>query len=100
LGGLDFFIAKLANSNVGINEIANEKAITVYPNPSSDKITVSFSSNEKGELQILNLSGQLIFYKEINSMREEIDVSKLPAGVYLITATNATRKLENVFLKQ
>jgi len=99
-GGLDFFIAKLANSNVGINEIANEKAITVYPNPSSDKITVSFSSNEKGELQILNLSGQLIFYKEINSMREEIDVSKLPAGVYLITATNATRKLENVFLKQ
>jgi hypothetical protein len=83
-----------------INEIENEKAITVYPNPSSDKITVSFSSNEKGMLQVLNALGQLIYSKEINSSMEEIDVSQFTNGIYLIITTSATQKLESVFLKQ
>lgn len=95
-----FTVTKSCRENSFDGNTISENILTVYPNPSSGKITVSFPSGEKGELQILNLLGQIVFSKEINSAREEIDVGNFPNGLYLITLAAGTQKFESKFLTE
>lgn len=82
------------------DEFVGQISFQIYPNPASHKIVITFQSNAKGELQILNLVGQIVFSKEINSTTEEIDVSKFQNGIYLITVATSIHKIESKFLKQ
>lgn len=99
-GVFDYWIVKLTSDTAtGIASISNP-FISVYPNPASDKITLTFSSSEKKEIQMTNTLGQIVFDEEINSTKEEIDVSEFPAGIYVVSAQTSVQKIENKFLKQ
>jgi len=78
----------------------SKNIFSVFPNPGSNKITLSFSSSEKKQIKITNTLGQIVFAEEINSAREEIDVSEFPAGMYVVSVQTATHKIERKFLKQ
>jgi parallel beta-helix repeat protein len=58
----------------------------VFPNPASGKLNILFfGKNLKQQLYLMNSLGQIITSIPIKSgEREEIDVSKLPNGLYLI----------------
>jgi hypothetical protein len=74
--------------------------MTVFPDPSSIKIILSFSSPEKKQIHVTNTLGQIVFAEEINSAKEEIDVSEFPAGMYVVSAQTAMQKIEKKFLKE
>lgn len=75
----DFYFEHFSYNGSGINSIS-ENAIRIYPNPASDVLYVEGSENAK--VMLTSVSGKVIRSEEnINSM----DVSALPAGVYLIT---------------
>ncbi|HYV90246.1 MAG TPA: T9SS type A sorting domain-containing protein, partial [Chitinophagales bacterium] len=84
----------------GVQNISFENYFGIYPNPSSGKITLTFSASEKTEIQIANTLGQVVFSEKINSAREEIDVSEFPAGMYVVSAQTSSQKIERKFLKQ
>jgi len=83
--GNEFFIDDLSFTfTVGINETnANNKNINIYPNPATDKITIS--SNEKiNTIEIYNMIGENV-YTISNpgiSASNEIDVSNFKKGIY------------------
>jgi len=84
-----------------VNDVSSgNNSLLIFPNPSSDKITLSFSPNEKSGIQITNTLGQIVFAEKINAGKEEIDVSRFPAGIYLITIETSSEKFEGKFLKQ
>jgi len=76
--------------NVGLNENENLPELSVYPNPASGTVQVKFFVADKAnlELEIINLTGQSVFAKTYAAFNgaylEEIDISKLPSGVYFI----------------
>jgi len=61
----------------------------VYPNPCQEKLTLHCSAlgTRHSELEVINLSGNVV-YKEENTRSGEaeitVDVSHLPAGLYLV----------------
>jgi hypothetical protein len=57
--------------------------VNLYPNPNSGKFT--FESNYSGKYSIVNNIGQVIFEFEMNSDKQEINLSKLSSGVYSIS---------------
>ena len=59
--------------------------ISIYPNPSSGIFILGYIQN--GELKIYNLQGQLVLQKEIHSVRETLDLSNYPTGMYLVEVT-------------
>jgi uncharacterized repeat protein (TIGR01451 family) len=57
--------------------------ISVFPNPTADEINI-FSGNQIDEIQVLDITGKVIFSKESDRFNEIIDLSHLAKGVYLI----------------
>jgi hypothetical protein len=71
-----------------------EKEIHSYPNPFTDRLTISFPEAVSGEykLEIVNLQGQVLF--TLNEKADLIrslqinDLRKLSAGIYIVRVSN------------
>ncbi|GEM_PF-888925 len=60
-----------------------------YPNPTTGLITIETPGNQiKGLLSIFNLSGQEILEKIISKQTTQLDISHLPAGIYILKVEN------------
>jgi hypothetical protein len=77
----------------GIAEIKSEIGINLYPNPVNDILNIELlsTSNEDIEINISNISGQII-YKESQTINNgmnnfRIDVSSYPGGMYFVQVT-------------
>jgi Secretion system C-terminal sorting domain/Reeler domain len=60
---------------------------TIYPNPATTQLTIT-SHNTSADINIFNLSGQLVFTHHSYTDKTNIDISTLPAGTYIIRINN------------
>ncbi len=73
-----------------VSNIENDFQFSVFPNPTNDKITIQFNHEITNEfdLQIIDLTGKVVFLKKINSSNslEEIQLQELgaKAGIYWV----------------
>ncbi len=89
--------------NVGIDEVANNINLAVYPNPSNGIVTLSINTTNINELEIkiMNLQGQIVFAKNnfdnVSIINELLDLSSNAKGIYFIRVTSdkgiVTRKM-------
>jgi large repetitive protein len=70
---------------VGKERVQAEKGITIYPNPSHDRITIS--TEKPVEISIFNALGGLIDRFELNGSRE-LYIGNLANGVYFLQTNN------------
>ncbi|TKG90730.1 T9SS type A sorting domain-containing protein [Puteibacter caeruleilacunae] len=83
---------ELGNGNVKDNMLSEDlsstllgKSIKVYPNPTSGALKVDVAGNVKnGLLMIYSIKGSLIVKKPVHTGVTNIDLTKHPAGVYLM----------------
>jgi len=79
--------------NIGIDQIKDVSSkINMYPNPSSNSITIQ-SAIELGTVNIYNSLGKVVLQTKSKNMQEQIDVSKLAAGIYTVLAQGKYMKL-------
>ena len=74
----------------------------VYPNPAATSIKVYFEYDERWigkKMEIVDMSGRVVFNKIIGSKIETIDVNRFNAGVYFIRAENDGERLRTKFVK-
>lgn len=96
-----FSLAPLYKYWVGQNEIiATENSLRVFPNPSNHQLTVKSEKfqNENLHYQIYNLVGQEML-KGDYKINEQIDVSGLSNGVYIIIVNNKHQQFSTKFIK-
>jgi Secretion system C-terminal sorting domain len=71
-----------------LNGGSNNNDITIYPNPSSDFITIDISGNNSSDnfdLEIYNSSGQIVYNEKQIHRKHKIDLKpNFSAGVYTI----------------
>jgi N-acetylneuraminic acid mutarotase/predicted GH43/DUF377 family glycosyl hydrolase len=58
--------------------------VRLYPNPANDIINIGIENTNSATIEIYNVSGRLVFSKEVNSKVEKIDVSGLSKGMYFV----------------
>ncbi|HET9277032.1 MAG TPA: zinc-dependent metalloprotease family protein [Flavitalea sp.] len=78
---------------------ANGAKMKLFPNPAGEMINVSLEGmNAKAEIKVYNIMGNLVMRQITNKTNTQINVSKLPAGVYMVSTSdgNATRNLKFV----
>jgi hypothetical protein len=66
----------------GVEEMNENNSISVYPNPSTNGLTIE--SPQKSTIEILNIQGQTILQQQIQQGKTNIDMSGLSKGVYIL----------------
>ncbi len=81
------------NSVLGVQNVSGKDLYYIlYPNPSNDYIRIKSLKGEKINVSIYATDGKQLLNGQYSS-DQNIDVSRLNSGVYLIKANNQTFKL-------
>ena len=84
----------------GISEKQHSK-LCCYPTPATNNITFETSGNAtKSQLSVLNLNGQELITRLVTEPTTQIDISMLPAGVYVVRLTNENTVQVGKIIKQ
>lgn len=100
---LDSLGCDIANCSVGITEeMPNEFVFTLYPNPAQDVLHIETTYNkEQTILYIYDITGKEIRQTSIKSNYQQLNISTLPAGLYLCRLTQGDFNIKTIkLLKQ
>jgi hypothetical protein len=80
------FHPKIGNS---INDYSgkNKHFLNLYPNPVSEKVTISTDMTGHSVISIYNLQGQILLQQQVQQGKTDIDISELAKGVYIVRLT-------------
>ncbi len=84
-GNYDIWLVKLS-AEVGIDEIAEQKIFSVYPNPASNQINVKVDVNLIGSVYtVYDNMGKRVLSGQINAENTVIELGFLSGGLYLFS---------------
>ena len=90
-GGLTFTSAGMSTTDIA----SSGPSFNVYPNPIKDRITLEINSSKQGSANryvIYDVQGNVIVQKELGTSLERyvenVDLSSLPSGLYVVTLTS------------
>lgn len=58
--------------------------VRVFPNPTSDNVTIQSMTSSIQEIQLFDLTGKLIHARPVNSETITLDMQSYPAGIYSV----------------
>ena len=73
--------------STGLNNINYENRLKIFPNPATDIININCTEKQIIKMQVYNAIGECVIQKELNNYTNQIDVSFLPKGIYVIKLT-------------
>ncbi|MES2566887.1 MAG: T9SS type A sorting domain-containing protein [Bacteroidota bacterium] len=97
----DMFIAKLKVMDiVGIPDFELKKDYSMYPNPSSGIISVSLEMSDVTKVCVYDLLGNCVYDKKKKQDEQDINLSGLAKGVYLLELTSDKQKISKKIVLQ
>jgi hypothetical protein len=83
-------------------EITSNSLLKVYPSPATDVLNVSVLGEVtgKGSLKIVDVNGVVVLQQKISNSPQQVDISRLARGVYMIKTDNGESVLSSKFVKQ
>jgi hypothetical protein len=86
--------------NVGVEEIALENQLNIYPNPVTDVLNVQWNNtNETANLSIRDLSGRLVHSERVANGNAALNLSGLASGNYILELQKGDRTLRKQMVK-
>lgn len=89
-------VLMLYNGIASVQNINSEAMPYVYPNPADDVLFID--SDQALEIQIFNLNGKLVLKQQL--LNRQIDISGLPAGIYILEVQDDDLTEQIKFVKQ
>ena len=82
--------------SVGIKETALNISLSVFPNPTSDYLTLKVEdyNNEALNYTLLDEQGRLVFNEQITTQDTQVAMSTLARGAYFINVLQANKKIQ------
>ena len=95
----DFFQAFLDNST-SVSDFSTPIDVVAFPNPTEDQITFQSMTEEIVSIQIVDLSGKILFQVSDKQFKNTISVSFLSSGIYFAHVTTTQSKGTIKFIKR
>jgi hypothetical protein len=87
---------------IGIEELWKQAdAVKLYPNPATSQLSLKVSDqilNEQPVYSVVNFAGQTIETGKLTAQNQQIQVSELPAGIYLLQLNAGNQQLTRKFV--
>lgn len=93
--GTNFVICVRGNPSLSLNTIEPHTSIKITPNPSSDFVSISFSSyTSSAKIEIADASGRIVLNREIviNSNEYLLATEGISEGIYYLSIINGNNK--------
>jgi hypothetical protein len=90
----------LGDATNAIDDIDDAWHVTLYPNPSNDKVQLTFNAVGPTQLQVLTTDGKILQKVQTAEPTITLDVNNLAQGVYFIQLENGGKSLMVKFIKQ
>jgi len=101
-GVFDNYVAKASATDtlLGINEvIASKDSFKVFPNPTEGIVNISTSDNIKiNSVSITDMKGRVV--KEFSNINDQINISDLSAGMYMMNISSDQGSVTKKIVKQ
>ena len=92
ISGTNGFTLVRDNSSLGSSDTELEN-FNLYPNPAKNKLTINSKNDPLKQIEVFNVLGQRIINLNFSSsLSENIDISSLNTGMYLVKINNLTTK--------
>ncbi|RKR10221.1 putative secreted protein (Por secretion system target) [Flavobacterium sp. 90] len=93
----NFYLPETKNLSTGDFDV-EKSTVTLYPNPSNDKFTVS--APENSIVSVISAEGKIILEQKTTTENTEINLANYSSGLYLIKITNGNKSItKKVLLK-
>jgi uncharacterized protein (TIGR02145 family) len=97
---LAFSIRCISDPTTKTEDIGYQENLKMYPNPATDKIVIDLDGKQNQNLYIYNFIGELMLQRELGIGRNEINISSLVAGMYIIKVSCADGTLYQKIIKE
>lgn len=86
-------ILKTTNGSLGIPGMNVINTTNIYPNPVNGSLTIDLNSNQqlKSDIQICNISGQIVLQQEIFANKAILELGEISSGIYILKIANSQR---------
>lgn len=85
----------------GVNQLSDEQQWTLYPNPTSGKVKLTFGKVPQKEtyLTVVDVTGRVVLKQLVQNKEENIDLSGNPRGNYFVKTSLNDGKVQRIVLK-
>jgi len=102
------YVTVLDDPNTAVSDLLENKSLSIYPNITSDEVTVEFkegwSDTKSINIKLYSLLGQMISEEEVNlsgnSHVYKTNLGTLPQGAYILSLSNETGTYSERIIKQ
>jgi len=83
-------------------EITNSDVLKVYPNPASDVLNISVPglNGNQSSIRVVDMKGTVMMEEKITRSLQQINISRLPKGVYMLKLMNGDKTTTSKFIKE
>jgi hypothetical protein len=75
-------------------------SIKVYPNPTSGSLTIDREGSGAWQAAVLDLQGRLLMQQRLPTATSQLDLSHLPAGMYLLRLSDGGQGMRSVRIEK
>lgn len=79
---------------IGIDEITFQMEMIVFPNPTTNHLTLTTGDNSPYSYQLYDLQGRIIEEKEVSATNAYIDMEALPTATYFLKVSKNSRTIK------
>lgn len=84
--------ARTAGEEQLVMKEMSEESFSAYPNPVTDRITITLPTDMKtASIKVINVAGNVLIREKASGTSHTIDMTHLPAGLYLIRANEGIK---------
>ncbi|MGB0887141.1 MAG: T9SS type A sorting domain-containing protein, partial [Vicingaceae bacterium] len=91
------------SGTVGVDDITNNLAFNIYPNPSNGIFNFSYLGETNFSLTVIDVNGKVVYAKEIlkntSGQKGIIDISDYSDGIYMLILTSDNERFTQKIIK-
>jgi len=91
--GEEVFFRTIGSLSVNDNNLQN---VIIYPNPTNTILNIENAENSS--IEVYDLLGRVVLFENNISINNQLNVSNLPIGTYLIKITNNNKVITDKFI--
>jgi uncharacterized protein (TIGR02145 family) len=88
------------NNSSSFENIQFPEKIIIFPNPASNLINIYSAEKQNLKIFIHNTIGDMVLKGDLNNSRNEMDISALPTGIYIITVSGRDWTVRKKIIKE